>query len=274
MGNVVCYESNKDDVVEAVDVDRSASAEGEGSQGERAKPAKKQKLLVVDKVHNHETCTEDHEHSILTQDNDGDGVADVLQDDTLWTEESAKALFTLYDKDSNGHIDQAEMQQLIVKCLTLFVPAEQADLRDEVIAEFTRGSREYCMLALSIVSVDEDGDGVADNVTFGTFFKWLKSDDNFLLFPIQKTRVMLWLFDLFQKFDGDHSGSVSEQEYTTAMAHLKEEISNVHPEQATKILEELKFQDYDWDDEDAALSVKEMVHKVLESWERLHIALF
>lgn len=26
------------------------------------------------------------------------------------------------------------------------------------------------------------------------------------------------------------------------MAHLKEEISNVHPEQATKILEELKFQ--------------------------------
>lgn len=103
------------------------------------------------------------------------------------------------------------MQQLIVKCLTLFVPAEQADLRDEVIAEFTRGSREYCMLALSIVSVDEDGDGVADNVTFGTFFKWLKSDDNFLLFPIQKTRVMLWLFDLFQKFDGDHSGSVSEQ---------------------------------------------------------------
>lgn len=103
------------------------------------------------------------------------------------------------------------MQQLIVKCLMLFVPAEQADLRDEVIVEFTKGSREYCMLALSLVSVDEDGDGVADNVTFGTFFKWLKSDDNFLLFPIQKTRVMLWLFDLFQKFDGDHSGSVSEQ---------------------------------------------------------------
>ena len=57
---------------------------------------------MVDKVHNHETCTEDHEHSILTQDNDGDGVADVLQDETLWTEESAKALFTLYDKDANG----------------------------------------------------------------------------------------------------------------------------------------------------------------------------
>ena len=36
--------------------------------------------------------------------------------------------------------------------------------------------------------------------------------------------------------------SAGSQEYATAMAHLKEEISNVHPEQATKILEELKFQ--------------------------------
>lgn len=183
--------------------------------------------------------------------------------------ETADEVFASYDKDGNGFIDPKELQELITHCLKKLPCTDEAEeeQRDELLQEFSTGSREYCLSALKLIKDDAKLD-------LATFKDWLKMPDNFLFYPFKKFRVMLWAFDLFRDFDIDGDGMVSESEFDMAMKQFQEEIDQGTEDESVQILAEFKFDDYDWEDKDSQVSTRELVTVMLGMWERLYEALF
>jgi len=163
------------------------------------------------------------------------------------------------------------MQKLIIKCLQRFTPLQDQSVLDDLLGDFSEGSREYCMNALKIVSSD-------GKVDFDKFLGWLRSEDNFLLFPIRKFRVLLWACDLFQEFDVNGDGWIEKEEFEMAMPRLRSEICADEIGETNNAIQRIvsyTFEDYDISPKDNLVSTKELVTKIIATgWEQVYQALF
>jgi len=190
-----------------------------------------------------------------------------LTREALLAEGTAADLFAKYDGDSNGILDAKELQKLITHCLKQLMSVEDDSMMmDDLMSDFSLGSREYCMLVLQLIS--EDGE-----VTLEKFQEWIQQPENFLFFPARKFKVMLWACDLFREFDVNGDGWITEEEFDQAMTRLNTEMNSGIADASAGILSELKFNQYDVNG-DGQVSASELITAILAMWDRLYDALF